>query len=39
MLHQPIVEMKACGGVDQERLHLIADLFGLPNEALPQAPL
>lgn len=38
-LHQPIVELKARGAVDREQLKLIASMFGLPESALPQAPL
>ncbi|HEY9070449.1 MAG TPA: glutamyl-tRNA reductase [Candidatus Ozemobacteraceae bacterium] len=38
-LHQPIVELKSRGAVDREQLRMIAAVFGLPEEALPQAPL
>lgn len=38
-LHQPIVELKARGAVDRDQLKMIASMFGLPETALPQAPL
>lgn len=38
-LHQPIVELKARGAVDRDQLKMIASIFGLPETALPQAPL
>ncbi len=38
-LHQPIVELKSRGAVDRQQLELIASMFGLPETAIPQAPL
>jgi len=38
-LHQPIIELKSRGAVDRQQLELIASMFGLPETAIPQAPL